>query len=158
MICFDSNWPADWAELKRRGAGLVVFPSAYEAGFKLFAHAWNNKYYVVSSTWSTPSKIIDLTGQLLTTTGTYDGLAVARLDLEKRFFHLDHHEVKLQALRQKYGQRVTIQWCHGEGGFALQSEDEAVTVDDLIAEYDLQPYEDYIAASEALQEKLRPGS
>jgi len=155
MICFDSNWPGEWAELKRRGAELVVFPSAYEAGFKLFAHAWNNKYYVVSSTWSTPSKIIDLTGQLVATTGTYTDLAVARLDLEKRFFHVDWHAAKLVEIQRRYGRQVKVQWCLPEAGFTLESEVEGLTVDDLIAEFGLQPYEEYIAASAALQARLR---
>ena len=155
LICFDSNWPEEWATLKRKGAELVVFPSAYEAGLKLFAHAWNNKYYVVSSTWSTPSKIIDLTGQLIATTGTYTDLAVAQIDLEKRFFHLDWHAAKLAEIQRRYGRKVKVQWCLPEAGFTLESESDDLTVGQLIEEFELQPYEEYIAASTALQDRQR---
>lgn len=156
LICFDSNWPREWAELKRLGAELVVFPSAYEAGFKLFAHAWNNKYYVVSSTYSTPSKIIDITGQLIATTGTYTDVVVSRLDLEKRFFHVDYHLPKLVELEKRYGRKVKVQWCNSDAGFTLESEVDDLTVGQLVEEFQLQPYEDFIADAGELQERCRP--
>ena len=41
-ICYDIGWPAHWEELKRQGAELVVWPSAYDGGFPLRAYAWSH--------------------------------------------------------------------------------------------------------------------
>ena len=69
LICFDIQWPKEWATLGEMGAEIVFWPSAYDGGFPLQARAWDHHYYVVSAVKSTRARIIDITGEILMQAG-----------------------------------------------------------------------------------------
>lgn len=58
-ICYDIEWPEGWQRLRGKGAEVVFWPSAFAAGKKVNAKAWENQYPVVSSTRKDTTKIID---------------------------------------------------------------------------------------------------
>ncbi len=152
-ICFDLNWPAHWAEMASQGAELICWLSAYPGGFPLQAYAWQHQYRIATSVWTYEARIIDFTGKILAQATRWGRLAVSDLDLDKRLFHTDgqyHHILDIQA---KYGQRVDLETFNEEHLFTLQSDDPQLSVDEVIAEFGLVEYRDYIARCTDAQQK-----
>jgi beta-ureidopropionase len=84
QICFDINWWDNWKRLKQKGAKIVFFPSAYPAARQLSALALMNQFYVVSSAMRGTSKIYDVSGEALASSGNYQQWASAALPIGKR--------------------------------------------------------------------------
>jgi len=156
LICFDINWPQEWAELKRRGAEIVFWPSAYNGGFPLQVYAFLHSYYVVSATRDS-SRIIDLTGEILEQTGRANPIASAQIDLEKGVFHGDFNWVQIGSLRARYGRDVRVRIYHDEALMTIESRRQDLTVAQIIEEMGLELLPDYLARNERAQDALREG-
>ena len=154
-ICYDIGWPALWQELADRGAELVVWPSAYDGGFPLQAYAWTHFYYVVSSVWGQHARVIDITGRVLASTSKFHRLASETIDLEKRAFHIDDQVAKLHAIQMKYGSRVSAVAFSEEHVFTLESNDPALPLAALIAEFGLETFRAYHQRAERTQDAHR---
>lgn len=155
QICFDINWYENWQRLKSKGAKIVFFPSAYPAAQQLSALALVNQFYIVSSPARGSSRIYDITGQTLSSSGNYQPWAAAVLPLGKRLFEMDYHAQKVRAIQQKYGSRVEVVWLHDDDWFTLASLDPEVTLEDIISEFDLTPLDDYRARASAAIDQAR---
>lgn len=156
LICFDINWPEEWAELKRQGAEVVFWPSAYNGGFPLQVYAFLHNYYVISSTRAN-SRIIDVTGEILEQTGRLSPIASAQIDLEKEVFHADFNRVQLEPLRARYGRDVTARIYHDEALMTVESHRQDLTMAQIIEEMGLELLPDYLVRNERAQGALREG-
>jgi predicted amidohydrolase len=150
QICFDIWFAEDWAELKRRGAEIVFWSSAFDGGKHLGIHAWNQHYYVVSAVKSCYSRIIDVMGDVLAMTGPRDPVIAQTIDLDVGFG-------QIPLIRAKYGPDVTIRMWHQEGVFTIESNQENLTVADIAQEFKLDPFDDYLARNAQLQDAWREG-
>jgi predicted amidohydrolase len=156
QICFDVNWWDNWKRLKEKGARIVFFPAAYPAARQVAALALANQFYVVSSTWSRPARIYDITGEELTVTGHFQQWAGATLPIGKRLFEIDFNAPKVPEILRKYGPRVEVRWLHDDDWFTLASRDTQLAMEDVIAEFGLTPLDDYRArAKHAVEKALR---
>lgn len=155
QICFDVNWWDGWKRLREKGAKIVFFPAAYPAARHVSAIALMNQFYVVSSAMTRPSRIYDITGRELASTGHFQEWAGAVLPIGKRLFEIDRHVAKVRQIQKKYGSRVDVTWYHDDDWFTLASLDPALSVDQVIAEFGLTPLRDYIAESGAAIDKVR---
>jgi predicted amidohydrolase len=158
QICFDVNWWESWKRLKQLGAKIVFFPSAYPAARQLSALALMNQYYIVSSAMRGPSKIYDITGEVLSSSGNYQQWAGAVLPMGKRLFEIDFHTKKVREIQQKYGSKVEVVWLHDDDWFTLASLDPELTVEDIISEFGLTPLNDYRIRATAAIDKARAGA
>lgn len=156
-ICYDIGWPALWEELKRQGAELVVWPSAYDGGFPLRAYAWLHRYYVVSSVYTEHSCIIDLSGRVLAATSRWHRFASVTIDLEKEIFHIDDHVAKLAQVQLDFGHRVEVHAFTEEHVFTLESHDPDWPVARIKAAYGLESFADYHRRAEGIQDQARMG-
>jgi len=154
LICFDINWPEEWAALKRQGAEIVFWPSAYSGGFPLQVYAFLHSYYVVSSTRA-DARIIDLTGELLEQVGRASPIASAQIDLEKVVFHGDFNWAQVEPLRARYGRDVRVRLYHDEALMTIESHRQDLTVAQIIEEMGLERLPDYLARNERAQAALR---
>lgn len=154
-ICFDINWPEQWAALAGAGAEIVVWPSAYEGGFPLRAYAWLHQYYVVSSVRTFQSKIIDITGAVLAATSQWHRSAIETIDLEKRVFHIDQQYLKLEQVRRDLGADVSIRTLAEENVFTLESNSPSWPLRRIEEVYGLEELTDYLARSTAAQDGHR---
>ena len=157
QICFDINWPETWAELKRRGAEIVFWSSAYDGGKHLSIHAWNNHYYVVSSVKSCYARIIDVMGEVLAVTGRHDPVVARTIDLDVGLFHCDFNKVQIPLIRAKYGPDVTMRTWHEEGIFTVESNREDLAVGQIAEEFLLDPLDEYLERNTRLQDAWRSG-
>ena len=157
QICFDINWPETWAELKRKGAEIVFWSSAYDGGKHLSIHAWNNNYYIVSAVKSCYARIIDIMGEVLAVTGRRDPVIAHTIDLDVGLYHCDFNRTQIAAIRAKYGPDVTMRVWHEEGLFTVASNREELSVAEIADEFLLDPLDEYLARNTRLQDAWREG-
>ena len=130
---------------------MVFFPSAYPAARQISALALMNQYYIVSSPTRGSSKIYDVSGEVLSSSGNYQQWAGAALPIGKRLFEIDFHTRKVREIQQKYGSKVEVVWFHDDDWFTLASLDPDLTVEDIMSEFSLTPLNDYrTRATEAI--------
>jgi len=157
LICFDSQWPKEWARLAELGAEIVFWVSAYDGGFHLRAYAWDNHYYVVSAVKSQHAAIIDMTGAVLGETQPPQAVLGREINLERKAFHMDFNYSQVPAIKQKYGRDVTVQPHHKEGLMTVESNRPGLTIKQLMAEFDLEPIPDYVARHDRAEVLTRAG-
>ena len=101
QICFDIEWDQSWAHLRKMGAEIVFWPSAFAGGQMVNSKAWRHKYVVASSTRKNTSKICDITGETIAQTGIWDkNLYCAPVNLEKVFLHTWPYVQQFDAVRE----------------------------------------------------------
>jgi len=151
QICFDIEWYDGWRALRKAGAELVFWPSAFAGGSMVNTHAWQNKYCVVSSTRKGTTKICDIDGQALACTGQYANWVCAPVNLEKAFLHSWPYCRRFGDIQAKYGRKVSIRTLHEEEWTIIESLSADVHVADILQEFELKTHEQHIGEAEAAQ-------
>ena len=155
QICFDINWPGEWRNLKEQGAEIVFWISAYPGGRKLSGYAWSYQYYVVGCPRIDPSLIFDISGDLIANSGRAEHYAIAPINLEKVFCEVDFNSTKIPAIMEKYGRKVIIKRYYNEDWLTVESHSPDLTINQIIQEFDLLPFKDYIVRADKYQKKFR---
>ena len=156
QICYDVLWDDGWEMFRKQGAEIIFFPSAFPAGQMVNAHAWRHKCVVVASTRKETTKICDITGEELATTGFWNKqLCWAPVNLEKAFLHLYPFVERFPEIRKKYGRKVRITLYHEEEWAIIESLSPEIFVKDILKEFDLKTHEELTAGSETAQNKAR---
>jgi beta-ureidopropionase len=153
QICFDIEWLDGWQALRKAGAELVFWPSAFAGGSMVNTKAWQNKYCVVSSTRKDTSKICDVTGEQIAWTGNYANWVCAPLNLEKTFLHSWPYCRRFKEIQAKYGRKVSIRTFMEEEWTIIESRSPEVRVADIMKEFELKTHEEHMQAAEAVQRK-----
>lgn len=99
-------------------------------------------YYIVTSVWNAPSRIIDPFGNDIAGSSGWDAFASAEIDPRAEIFHFDHHEGMLQKLRAEYGDRVSFR-VEPLGNMFELSVDDPLTLDEVKEKFGLVNYHDY---------------
>jgi predicted amidohydrolase len=154
-ICFDVNWPSLWSTMKRDGADLVCWLSAYEGGLPLQAQACLNALPIVTSVWPYHARIIESTGRIAAQSSRWNRLAVHRLDLDKRLFHTDHQAHLILPIQERYGQRIRLEAFTEEHIFAIECIDPDLNVSEVIEAFGLIEYSHYLQRCTRSQESAR---
>ncbi|NLE43813.1 MAG: carbon-nitrogen hydrolase family protein [Chloroflexi bacterium] len=157
QICFDIWFDDGWFALKRGGAEIVFWASAYDAGRHLSMRAWAHRVYVVSAVQARYARIVDVMGDVRAITGPGDPVTAHTVDLDVGLFHADFNNVQVPLIRTRYGTDVTIRMWHEEGVFSLETNRDDLSVADLIAEFELDPLETYLERNARLQDAVRAG-
>ncbi len=163
-ICFDMKFVEVGQTMARNGARLCAFCSMFAAGQRLWHWARDFGMYVVSAC-PKMSYIVDMGGgRDLAFTGaaiaevanaSVPPIATALINMDRCQFHLDYNNAKLKDIFAKYGSRVEIQIYRPEAHFTMASLMDDVTVDDIIAEFELEPWVDYLDRARRMRaEKL----
>lgn len=151
-ICFDLKFIEVGQRLAANGARLVVWPSAFIGGERLAHWARDFGFYVLSCC-TARSYLVDMSGRVLGTTGYEDNQVRAGLlppifsaviNMDRMLFHLDYNQDKFRDMLAKYGAGIEIENHYPEAHFTLASLMEDVTVEDLVKEYDLEPWTAYL--------------
>jgi len=157
QICFDLMYPDGWAELKRKGAEIVFWCSAYDGGRHLSIPAWLHHYYIVSAVQSRFARVIDILGNTLAKSGWLDPVLSQTIDLDIGLFHCDFNASVIPEIRKQYGADVTIRMMHEEGLFTLVSNRVDLSVGDVKRAFKLDPLDAYLARNAQLQNAVRNG-
>jgi hypothetical protein len=90
-------------------------------------------------------------GEVVASTTNYFHTVVATVNLDRRLVHLDYNWEKLRKVKEKYGVKVTITDPGKLGAVLLTSEHESITADQMIAEFEIEPLDDYFNKSRAFR-------
>jgi predicted amidohydrolase len=155
QICFDANWHLYWKKLADKGAKLIIFSSAYPAGTILNSIALLNNIYIVASTWELKSGIIDKMGRWLVKTDKFFYWVWRDIELDVGVFHWDFQENKPKEIKRKYGDKIRIETFGDEALFTIEPLSDEIKLEDLIKEFSLVPYKDYLLRAEKKQMENR---
>lgn len=155
QICFDANWPEDWQRQVENGAEIIIFCSAFPGGRILNSIAVLNKVYIVSSIWSLHSGIIDNTGEWIVKTDRFSWWVSSIIDLERTVFHWDWQGDKTKKICRKYRDKVKVKTFGQEAWFVLEPNSPHISIPELIKEFNLVTYRDYIKRATKAQRKAR---
>ena len=155
QICFDIEWSDGWKRLREKGAEIVFFSSAYSGGITLNTRAWQNKFVVASSVVSGPSRICDITGEEVATTGRWSpDWAIGSVNLEKAFLHTWPFNKQFKKIQAKYGRSIKFTHFDEEEWSIIESLSPDVKIADVLEEFDLKTHEQHIGGADAMQ-KIR---
>ncbi|MEQ9439549.1 MAG: carbon-nitrogen hydrolase family protein [Cyclobacteriaceae bacterium] len=154
QICFDVEWMDGWQQLQRKGAEIVFWPSAFAGGKMINTMAWRHQYYVVSSTLKGTTKICDISGDEIASSGAYNRWGVcAPVNLEKVFLHSWPYSQQFAAIEEKYGRKVRISTQHEEEFSIIESCSPDVKVADILQEFNLKTMQDHLLSAQRRQEE-----
>jgi hypothetical protein len=155
-ICFDLNFDELRLKYVKTKLDLIVFSSMYHGGLMQAYWAYSCRAHFVGAIHGLPCEIRNPQGEVLASSTNYFDYAVADVNLDCRLAHLDYNWSRLRELKNKYGPKVTISDPGFLGSVLITSEDEAVSVDDMIAEFHIELLDDYMAR--ALAHRHTPGN
>ncbi|UCD52872.1 MAG: carbon-nitrogen hydrolase family protein [Phycisphaerales bacterium] len=155
-ICFDLNFDELRLKYVKAKPDLIVFSSMYHGGLLQAYWAYSCRAHFVGAIAGLPCEIRDPQGDLIASSTNYFDFVVADVNLDCRLVHLDYNWTRLRALNARYGPKVTIKDPGFLGSVLITSEHETVAVDDMIAEFEIELLDDYMAR--ALAHRHRPGN
>ncbi len=140
QICYDLGFAENWKTLADKGARLVIWASAYDGGFPLQAYAYLHHYWIVTSTRSPRSRIVDPCGEIMAETGSGQTMVSRPVNLDYIVSHLDWNTAIPDRITAKYGDRVSVrQWVKGSSHFIVEPLDGALKVAALQQEFGFEP-------------------
>ena len=155
QICFDVNWHENWRKLSAKGAEIVFWPSAFAGGEMLNGLAWINKYYIVSSTRIQTTKIVDVLGDDVVSTGRFGEWVCAPINLDVAVVQGYEFMKKLDKAREKYGRKIDVRTKHVEAWAAIESLSSDVSVGEILHEFGIQSSNEMLARNTKLQDERR---
>jgi beta-ureidopropionase len=164
-ICFDLKFPEVAQMLAASRPRLCVFSSMFIGGVRLEEWARNLGCYVLSSVPSR-SYIVDMSGRVLAQTGSeidqvraglLPPIASTVINMDRCFLHLDTNQNRFPEILARYGAGVEIEVSYPEAHFTLASTMPDVTVDDIIAQYELEPWLDYLDRARGVRAQALAG-
>jgi hypothetical protein len=152
VICFDLNFERLRRIYEQAKPDLLVFVSMYHGGLMQQYWAYScGAHFVSAISQSYPSQLISPLGQVLRTNTNYFDHFTEKVNLDCVVCHLNNHWQKLADMKEKYGDQVRIVDPGYVGAVQIYSETESFTVQDLVEEYDLVTFHDYLQQSQAFQ-------
>lgn len=152
QICFDINWQDGWEALRRKGAEIIFWPSAFGGGQQVNAKAWINKCCTVSSTRYGVTKVCDVDGTELAASEHWsEHWAIGTVNLEKAFLHTWPYVRRFKEVEKKYGRKIRIRNHHEEEWSIIESRSPDIRVADILEEFEFNTHEEHIASAEAAQ-------
>ena len=157
-ICFDLNFDEIRLKYVKAKPDLIVFSSMYHGGMMQAYWAYSCRSHFVGAIAgrATPSQILNPLGQVIASNTNYFDHAVATINLDCALVHLDENWQRLRAMNAKYGPKVKITDPGRLGAVLIASEHETVSIDEMIAEFEIERLDDYFARS--LAHRLKPGN
>lgn len=154
QICYDAFWTDGWDNLKKQGADIIIFSSAFQAGRILNHYALENQCYVISSTGG-DARIIDMSGNDIDSSSTFVRYAWATINLEKINVATWPTNGSLPKLFRKYGNKLGVKVWDANDVITIESHDPQIKVSEVMREFNITPYSEELRIADDLQKKMR---
>jgi predicted amidohydrolase len=142
-ICFDLNFDPLREQYKTLRPDLILFSSMYHGGLMQAYWAYSCRCHLATAVPGRPSGVINPVGEPLGMTTNYYSFRTVTANLDCQVIHIDCNGVKFADIKRKYGPRVSIFDPGHLGAVLLTSEADDLTVDDVIADFELERIDDY---------------
>lgn len=144
-ICFDIHFPEVIEGLVAGGAEVVFFVSAFEGGRLLESWALEHGVYIVSAHRGGLGAFVDKSGRLLQKGDPrFQPVVVRDLNMERDVFHLNYNWEKVREIVRRYQRAVHVEVFRPEAFFVLEVRSPDLSLAQLIEEYELETFRDYI--------------
>lgn len=154
QICYDANWSDGWDNLKKQGAELVLFSSAFPGGRMLNYYALRNNCYIASATGQ-DARIIDMSGNNLDVSSEFVRYAWRTVNLEKVNVTTWPTRDRLPEVFSKYGERLGIKVWGNTGVITIESRDPDLKVRAVLREFEIPTYAELLEKETEVQGKYR---
>jgi beta-ureidopropionase len=156
QVCFDMEWDDGWTMLRKQGAEIVFWPSAFAGGRCVNTKAWEHKCVVASAPNKGTAKLCDISGEVIIQTGLWNSnLYCAPVNLEKAFLHTWPAVRSFPEIQKKFGRKVRITNFHEEEWSVIESLSPEVYIKDILRDFNLRTHEELTMDAEILQKKSR---
>jgi hypothetical protein len=155
LTCFDANFDEVWQEAERKGAEIVLWPSAYGGGTPLNGYAAIHNYYVVAVGWG---NMIDIFGKTIEPAEKpLEKQFIATIDLDLTIVHQDYNREKVKRLLQEHKGEVELLPGIGEmdGWYVLRALKPGVRVRELCQQFQIETLREYRHRSREQINELR---
>jgi predicted amidohydrolase len=132
QICWDIQFDDGWAALAKAGADIVAWPTASPATASAAARAAQHRYYVVSSTWRDNATIYEPTGLVSARVLPPGKVLVHEIDLSYAILGWSSFLENGEALKRKYGDRVSFHYETREDVGLFWSNDPRTSIGDMV--------------------------
>ena len=146
-ICFDLNFDEIRMRYIESRPDLLLFSSMYHGGLMQEYWAYSCRAHLVTAVCGLPSAILSPVGHLLASSTNYFDFATATINLDCRLAHLDFNWERLQGMKKKYGEEVSIFDPGYLGCVQISSESQERTIDELVEEFEIELLDDYMTRS-----------
>ena len=154
-ICFDLNFDDLRCQYVASRPDLILFSSMYHGGLMQSYWAYSCRAHLVTAVAGLQSGILSPVGHVIASNSNYFDFVTATVNLDCKVVHLDFNWDKLSAMKEKYGVDVTVFDPGLLGAVLITSETDAMTSDDLIAEFGIELLDGYWERSLAAQRESR---
>lgn len=159
FTCFDANFDELWQEAERKGAEMVLWPSAYGGGMPLNGYAMIHNYCIVPVGFG---NMIDCFGRpAQPVEKPCEHLLITSFDLDVTIVHGDFNGQKVaKLLREHPGEveKVPDAAVTGEGWYVLRAVKPGVQVRELCKQYQIETLREYRHRSrEQINERRQSG-
>ncbi|MBL4574682.1 MAG: carbon-nitrogen hydrolase family protein [Opitutaceae bacterium] len=156
-ICFDLNFDELRLKYKEAKPDLILFSSMYHGGLMQRYWAYSCRaHFVGSIARNHGSSIISPVGEFIASTTNYFGHVTATVNLDCKVVHLDYNWERLRKMKAKYGSKVSMMDPGDLGSVLISSETDEFTIEDMIKEFELEPWDDYY--DRAMAHRHEPGN
>ena len=156
QICFDIEWDDGWSMLRKQGAKIIFWPSAFAGGKCVSTKAWQHKCIVSTATIKNSARLCDISGEIITQTGIWNpNLFCGSINLEKAFLHTWPAVLRFEEIQKKYGKKIRITHFHEEEWSVIESLSADIKVMDILREFNIKTHEELTDNAEILQKISR---
>ncbi len=132
QICYDMDFADGWAELARRGAELIAWPTQSPQTSQPAFRAKEHRCYIVSSTWRHNASIFEPTGKIAAQIRPPQSILVHELDLSYALLPWSSKLRNGEALRQTYGEKVGFHYYEDEDCGLFWSNDSRTPIGEMV--------------------------
>ena len=144
-ICFDLNFNELRLKYVEAKPDLLLFSSMYHGGLMQAYWAYSCRAHFAGAICGDQSAIISPLGETLATTTNYFDHVTTTVNLDCQLVHLDYNWGRLSAMKKKYGPKVKMVDPGHLGSVLISSETDEFTIKDMIAEFEFELLDDYMA-------------
>jgi predicted amidohydrolase len=145
VICFDLNFLELLGEYKKLNPELMVFSSEYHGGLMQNYWAYTlGSYFAGCIRPPALSTIVSPLGEVIAHTTNYFTHITKTINLDFFVIHLDGHWDKLEAMKLKYGEGVTVYDPGNLASVLISIESEQLSAAQLIEEFKFKLLDEYL--------------
>lgn len=144
-ICFDLNFHELLEKYAKARPDLIIFSSMYHGGLMQNYWAYHCRSYFAGAVAGDECTIINPAGEKIAHSTNYFEHITKEINLDCAVVHLNENWAKLESIKRKYGNGVSIFDPGNSGAVLLNSEMPEKSINEILLEYNIETWNEYYA-------------